>query len=41
MVTKERISMIELHTHTHTQLSAKNTNKNEITRGDYALKYIH
>jgi len=41
MVTKRSTSMIELHTHTHTHLSIKNTNKNEITRDYYVLKYIH
>ncbi len=36
METKKHISMIELHT----QLSLKNTNKNEIPRDFYTLKYI-
>ena len=40
MVTKTSTSMNELHTHTHTQVIFKNTRKNEITRGKYALKYI-
>lgn len=38
MVTKINTNMIKLHT--HTQLGLKNTKKNEITRGCYALKYI-
>lgn len=36
MVTKIRARMIKLHTH----VSSKNTQKNEIIRGHYALKYI-
>ena len=39
METKVSTSMIELYT--HTRVIFRNTRKNEITRGDYALKYIH
>jgi len=39
MVTKISKSMIKLHT--HTQVIFKNTEKDEITRGYYAIKYIH
>ena len=38
MVTKINTSMNELHTHTY--IISKNTRKNEITRGDFTLKYI-
>ena len=41
MVTKNGTDMIKLHTHTHTHLDSKNTNKNEITREESALKNIY